>query len=53
MRNTVQPGHQNTVFYQKPLRLAQHARDYSKFSHKYTKNLHLAAKNDTSHQQSK
>ena len=49
----VQPGHQNTVFYQKPLRLVQRARDYSKFRPKYTKNLHLAAKNDTSHQQSK
>lgn len=53
MGNSVQPGHQNTVFYQKPLRLAQRARDYSKFHHKYTKNLHLAAKNDTSRQQSK
>ena len=53
MGNTVQTGHQNTVFYQKPLRLAQRARDYSKFRHKYTKNLHLAAQNDTSHQQSK
>ena len=53
MGNTVQPGHQNTVFYQKPLRLAQRARDYSKFRRKYTKNLRLAAQNDTSHQQSK
>ncbi|WP_156496194.1 MULTISPECIES: hypothetical protein [unclassified Eikenella] len=51
--NAVQPGYQNTVFYQKPLRLAQCARDYSKFRHKYTKNLHLATKNDTSRQQSK
>ena len=53
MGNTVQPGHQNTVFYQKPLRLAQRARDYSKFRRKYTKNLRLAAQNDTSRQQSK
>lgn len=53
MGNTAQPSHQNTVFYQKPLRLAQRARDYSKFRHKYTKNLHLAAQNDTSRQQSK
>ena len=53
MGNTVQTGHQNTVFYQKPLRLAQRARDYSKFRRKYTKNLRLAAQNDTSRQQSK
>ncbi|OAM18364.1 hypothetical protein A7P85_01420 [Eikenella corrodens] len=33
--------------------MAQRARDYSKFRRKYTKNLRLAAQNDTSRQQSK